>query len=285
MAALSAAIVLLRGVHDAALLVLVGAVGFMHLPSPRLRPLLRPSVCGLAFAGGVVALGAGFLWFLADAVRVAQPGGIVAALQVVPAFVIYLRFGKLLLLQLALIAGAVALVRWHGPALGLAVLATLIQPWLGHPAEASAALAAADAVHLLAAAAWAGELIPLIFCLFLLRPTDAAEIFQRFLSVGVVSVAALFGSGAILGLTLAGGISGVTGSAYGRVALLKAGLFVAALALAAVNRFLLTPQLGRAPTASRALGRSIAIEAVLAVAIVLAAGWLSQLPPAGLAMH
>ncbi|MGH7042994.1 MAG: copper resistance D family protein [Acetobacteraceae bacterium] len=285
MAALSAAIVLLRGIHDAALLVLVGAVGFMHLPPPRLRPLLWPAISGLAFAGGTVALGAGFLWFLADAVRVAQADGIVAALQAVPAFVIYLRFAKLLLLQLALIAGAVALVRWHGPALGLACLAVLVQPWLGHPAEVSMALAAADAVHLLAASAWAGELVPLILCLFLLRPVDAVDVFQRFLTIGAVAVAALFGSGAILGLTLAGGVSGLTDSAYGRVALLKAGLFVTALALAAVNRFLLTPRLGRAHTASHTLARSVAAEAILAAAIVLAAGWLSQLPPAGLAMH
>ncbi len=66
------------------------------------------------------------------------------------------------------------------------------------------------------------------------------------------------------------------------MALLKLVLFAALIGLAGSNRFRLTPALGTA-SAARAksrLGRSIAIETGVGLLVVLAAGVLTNLPPA-----
>jgi putative copper resistance protein D len=75
------------------------------------------------------------------------------------------------------------------------------------------------------------------------------------------------------GWRLAGGVNGLTGTAYGWVLLLKIVLFAALFALAALNRFLLTPALPRRHTQSarRTLICTIAAE-------YLAAYWLWLLP-------
>jgi putative copper export protein len=64
-------------------------------------------------------------------------------------------------------------------------------------------------------------------------------------------------------------VAGLIGTAYGWVLLLKAALFAALLGLAAINRFRLTPALGRqdAQTARGALMRTIAAETVLGLMV------------------
>jgi putative copper export protein len=67
------------------------------------------------------------------------------------------------------------------------------------------------------------------------------------------------------------------------MALLKLLFFVLLLGLAAVNRQSLTPRLARAPTAEAArrhLLASVAMEVVLGLAAILAAGLLASLGPA-----
>jgi putative copper export protein len=75
-------------------------------------------------------------------------------------------------------------------------------------------------------------------------------------------------------------VAGLIGTAYGWVLLLKAAALL--LGLAAINRFRLTPALGRqdAQPARGALMRTIAAETVLGLMVVLAAGVLSGLRPA-----
>lgn len=78
-----------------------------------------------------------------------------------------------------------------------------------------------------------------------------------------------------------GSIPGLLDSDYGRVAMLKLGLFLALLALAGVNRMLFAPALrGRSPDRStRWLKSGLAMEAVVGLAAVLAAGALASLAP------
>jgi len=77
------------------------------------------------------------------------------------------------------------------------------------------------------------------------------------------------------------GLPGLLGTDYGHVMLIKIGLFLSLLALAAINRLVFTPGLsGRNPGSARSgLRWSIAIECVLGLLVILAAAKLASLPP------
>jgi len=273
---------LLRGCHDAATLSLLGALAFTPCVLARdLAPRMAPALRRLARLGGALALALGVLWFLAETAQVADSSGIAAILGAVPDFVTYLSFGQVLLARLVLIALALALLARPLIALAPALAAVVLQPWLGHAAQVGAGLTASEALHLLAAGLWFGELVPLLLCLRALPLRDAARACRRFAWIGLPSVLVLAGTGPAQGLVLAGGAMGLPGTPYGRVVLLKAALFVLALAFAARNGLALTPRLGRHPALSRALAASIGIEATIGGAIVLAAGWLAELAPGG----
>ena len=249
---------LLRGCHDVATLSLLGALAFApcvlaHDLAPRMVPALRR----LAGLGGALALVLGVLWLLAETAQVADSSGVAATLGAVPDFVSYLLFGQVLLSRLVLIALALALLAWPLAALAPAAVGVALQPWLGHPAQVGAGLAASEALHLLAAGLWLGGLVPLLLCLRALPVRDAARACRRFTWPGLVGVLVLAGTGPAQGLVLAGGAAGLTGTEYGRVMLLKAALFALALAFAARNGLVLTPGLGRHPSAPRALAASI----------------------------
>jgi mono/diheme cytochrome c family protein len=78
-----------------------------------------------------------------------------------------------------------------------------------------------------------------------------------------------------------GGLPGLFGTGYGHVAVVKLGLFVVLLALAAINRLALTDRLaGTAPdTARRHMRVSVATETVLGTLVVLTAGFLASHAP------
>ncbi len=81
---------------------------------------------------------------------------------------------------------------------------------------------------------------------------------------------------------LIGGLPGLVGTAYGRVALVKLALLLVLLALAAANRFRYAPAM-RGPAgadAKRGLRRSIGVETAIGLLAVFAASLLADLPPA-----
>ena len=139
------------------------------------------------------------------------------------------------------------------------------------------ALLLSQALHLVAAGAWLGALLPL---LIVVRdaPLDAAALtVRRFSSLGTVAVTVLAATAMFQGWVLGGGVARTLGTAYGWVLLIKAALFIALIGLAAFNRFRATPALAtaRAENAKLALQRSIAVETVIGLSIVLAASLLS----------
>ncbi len=275
-------LILLRGCQDAAILSFLGALTFTPCVLARdLAPRMAPALRRLAGLSGAMALVLGIAWFLAEAGQVADSRDIAATVRAVPDFVAYLPFGQVLLARLVLIALALALLARPLVALAPALVAVVLQPWLGHATQVGSGLTASEALHLLAAGLWFGELVPLLLCLRALPVRDAARACRRFAWIGLPSVLVLAGTGPAQGLVLTNGAMGLPGTPYGRVVLLKAALFVLALAFAARNGLALTPQLGRRPALSRALAASIGIEAAIGGAIVLAAGWLAQLAPGG----
>lgn len=148
-----------------------------------------------------------------------------------------------------------------------------------------------DAVHLLAAGAWLGGLLPLGMVVASCRTKqlsndDAVYVLSRFSGMAYLAVAALLASGAINGFFLIGSWSALVGTSYGELLLSKLGLFGLMLCLAASNRFWLVPALAKAPTAGESdlvlkqLGRHILAEQVLGILVVGIVSLLGTLSPA-----
>ena len=168
-------------------------------------------------------------------------------------------------------AGRAHAVAGHAPAAiaaaaGLIALIALIGHAGATPGTAGDIHLASDMVHLLAAGAWLGGLPALAMLLARARRADdpawhsfAVGATRRFSWLGIVSVAALLASGIINSWNLLGGPRDLVTTDYGRLVLLKIGLFVAMVGIAAANRFHFTPRLPAAG-ALRALQRNSLAE-------------------------
>lgn len=287
---------LLRGGHVAALVSLFGTLVFLALTgrramgrAPAAAPGLRRRLRLLASGSAVAALLTGLAWLTAETVLIAGTDGVAATLHALPVVGWQTGFGRWLVLRGVILLATLPLLRGWQPGLLLAVatsgVALALQPLLGHAGamggSAGAALIVSEAMHLLAAGAWLGALLPLLLTVRCL-PHQAASIACRsFTPVGLGAVAVLMGTAVVQAADLVGGVPGLFGSPYGHVALVKIGLFLALLALAALNRLALTDRLGDPSLADpgRAMRRSLRTEAVLGLLVILAAGLLAtELP-------
>jgi copper resistance protein D len=185
--------------------------------------------------------------------------------------------------------------RWLGVASSLSLVA-LIAP-TGHAAAtegvAGSAHLVADALHLVAAAAWIGGLLGLVLLIATTRrnnpyawPSLVRDATRRFSDLAVLSVGALLATGIVNGVILVGSFRALLMTWYGQLLLLKIALFGVMLGFAVVNKFWLTPRLGGKPDparevdAVRRLGRNCHIEMALALAIFAIVGLLGTLHPA-----
>jgi putative copper resistance protein D len=174
--------------------------------------------------------------------------------------------------------------------------------WSGHgaatPGTAGDLHLVADILHLIAAAAWLGGLVPLVMLMrWMVQSTEKIdstsflEVLHRFSNLGLLAVATLVVTGALNIYFILGGTEALLAGDYERALLAKLTLFVVMLAFAAVNRLALAPDLASAeadPTQEARLARRIhlnaAIEAGLGIAIVVLVGWLGIMAP-GMASH
>lgn len=287
-AALSIA-ALLRGLHLAGLLLLLGTATCRWLILPadaggdaalarRLRWLDRVAV--------VLAVPGGIAWLVTEAQAVSGARSLTDTLAVLPLVITGTRFGRVMLLRLGLLLPGIALAaRARGAVPGALLLlgAAAMQGLFGHAGAAAGAvgngLVVSEACHLVAAGVWVGAL-PALFLALGRLPADAAvAMCERFTPVGLAAVLVLAASGALQAISLIGGLAGLLGTPYGQLAMLKIALFLVALALAALNRLWLTDRLARTGSA-RALRLSVGIETAIGFAIVLTAGLLASTAPA-----
>ena len=177
--------------------------------------------------------------------------------------------------------------------LGGVLLAALA--WGGHGAAdagvAGVAHAAADVIHLLAAGAWLGALLSLGLMLYARGPPDPAPAvlhgaLKGFSGMGSVIVALIVASGLVNGWFLVGPqrLAGIVTTPWGWLLSAKLVLFAAMLALAALNRFRLTPRLAvtlaHDPKAAlKALRRSLALESAAGLGVLGLVAALGVLPP------
>lgn len=153
---------------------------------------------------------------------------------------------------------------------------------------------ASDIAHLWAAGAWVGALLSFLM-LAVIKPanqSDSVEILSRtsnsFARIGTLIVTVLTVSGIVNYVLIVGpSIDPLISTLYGRLLLGKLVLLGGMLALAAANRFRLSPGLeaalktGNHVKAALKLRQSLFTETALAVLILAAVAWLGILSPTG----
>jgi copper resistance protein D len=181
-------------------------------------------------------------------------------------------------------------------ALAMGFLGTLA--WSGHggatPGLRGEVHVAADVLHLIAAGAWIGGLLPLRLLLSSAKQAPgtlavriARDATLRFSTLGVAAVATLIVTGLINTWVLVGSVSALIETQYGRLLLLKLALFGVLLAIAAFNRSRLTPRLVAAAEngshasigALRRLKHNCLVETALGFAILIVVGALGTISP------
>jgi putative copper resistance protein D len=151
---------------------------------------------------------------------------------------------------------------------------------------------AADVMHLIAAAAWVGGLLPLAFVLTVASKASSFAVARaaslRFSDYGIAAVGVLLLTGPINTWYLAGSSRALTGTDYGLLLLVKIAFFLTMLAFATVNRLWLTPALAasagvRPPRdALRQLRRNVVLEIGAGAIILSLVAVLGVTPPPGL---
>jgi len=322
-------LIFIRAVHFAATLTLAGALIFAAaVVGPIMRSMerggeaLRARLLRIAWWSFAAALISGMAWLVVLAADINERapseaffGGIVWTV------LLHTTFGHDWLARLVLAALLAAALGWISPKhLDLrrwaiaALLASAFAAAAVHSGHAAATAGwlgtfhrAADGLHLIAASAWLGGLLPLALLLTAARREEislalAREATLRFSTLGLISVGVLIATGSVNGWILTSSVPALIGTDYGRLLLAKVALFLAMVAIAAINRLRLTPRLAltvssprcgeallhernangapaAARTALRALARNSVMEATLGLAILVIVGALGTTPP------
>jgi len=152
--------------------------------------------------------------------------------------------------------------------------------WSGHAVGTRGYVhVSADALHLLAAGAWVGGLLPFALALARQSPAAAVALTIRFSRLGVLCVAALLASGIVNAWFLVGRPADLVDTTYGRLLSLKIGMFALMVAVAMVNRFRLAPRLPAA-AAARGIALNAMIEVALGTSIIIVVASLGVMVPA-----
>ncbi len=297
---MSAALQLCRFIQFTAAMLVFGAASFRFYALPEHGggglAAFDLRLARLVAAAALAALLSALALLLCHSAMMA--GSPAAALDpgTVAAVLLHTRFGRVwsvhLLLALALVLSclrAADAVRTPSLILAFGLLASL--GWVGHAAvgEGPAGIARElnQSLHLLAAGMWLGGLAPLGWLLRAARRADddaltslAREALGQFSRMGYAAVGLVALTGMVNSLLLVGSLRALAGSSYGRLLTLKILLFTALVAVALFNRFRLAPRLTREPAALARLGRAVAVEQGLGLAILAVVSILGTWPPA-----
>ena len=283
----------LRGCHLMALASLFGTLVSLALVAPTGlgeagagATRARARLVRLAYWSNGVALLIGAAWLLLQGAIIAGTTSIGASLVALVTVLHTMQFGHVVLVRFGLLLIAFPLFgarSWRlAAALVLVGAALALQGGVGHAGaaggSAGASLLLSEALHLLAAGAWLGGLVPLFLLVDALPPRAGAICCHNFTPVGMSAVLLIAGTALVQASQLIGGLGGLFGTLYGRTALLKVGVFAALLLLAAVNRLVLTDRLRDSGDAVglRLLRLSLAVEAVLGMMVILLAAFLAS---------
>lgn len=310
-AGINGPMVVIRGIHFAATAMTAGALIFRAMvaepalsSAPAATPIVRRQVLLIAWIGLGVAVASGVIWLQLQAASMSGlPFGEAMTSDVLLTVVNQTQFGLVskvrfvlaIILAICLAYDRHVLLRWLALGSALGFIAAIA--WTGHAGstlgEMGKLYLIADALHVVAAAAWIGGLVLLALLLNLARrhrsymwASFARDATQRFSTLGIVTVGTLLVTGIINASILVGSVQALLITEYGRLLMLKIAVFAIMLAIAAVNRFWLTPQLALSSandTQRKELGqltRNSIIEIVLGFTIFAIVGALGTLHPA-----
>ncbi len=273
---------LARFLSVAGLVLAGGSVFYLAFVAPRgLAPAVQARLRRLSLLsfGGALA-GAG-IWLLAqtfDFAGAVAPSDIWSVLA-------HTEFGHLVAARAVLLAFALVALRLRHTLFSAALACTALVLQAGHSHAlamgGSPLLVISAGLHVLAAGLWLGALPALWIALSDAEPVLAHTAARRFSFVGMACVAAILGTAIFQFSVLVMGLPGLVGTAYGWMVGVKIVLFAVLIILAARNKLALTPALaGTDPAhAVRGLRRSIAVEVTIGVAVLAAAGVLTELQP------
>lgn len=296
-------LVVTRAIHFAATAILAGMLAFRAVITGQVlraesavAEALRARTQPVIWISLLAAAASGAYWFLLQAASMSgRPFGDTSVLPTILndtqfGQVAEIRFAMAIVLALYLARRRFAAGNWLGLAAGLGLVASLA--WTGHAGSMADRRGdlhvAADALHLCAAAVWIGGLLSLVLFFAVARRTRSPasislvrEATRRFSIIGIVSVAVLSATGLVNAYFLVGSFQALIATEYGRLLLLKLGVFAVMLTLAATNRLWLTPRLGASRGgALRWLTRNSTIEFALGLAVIVIVGMLGTLHPA-----
>ena len=310
MGVVEAALIVTRGVHFASTATLAGMLMFLPLIA---RPAFGAGASAakgvelilrirrMAYFGLAITIVSGAIWVLVETVSMSgyplatvMREGLVWTVLTRTTFGITSDIRLFFAILLSLILMTTAAGRWAD--LFAAVVAVPIIggiAWTGHAAASSGYLhLTADVLHLIAAGAWIGSLVPLAMLLAMARRGKGPEWARiartatlRFSNIGVVSVATLLTTGIINAFLLTGNLPALLGTDYGHVLLLKIGLFALMVALATTNRMRWTPRLSELPDTSSQLNglhqitRNAQVEIAFGLIIFAIVGALGTFVP------
>ena len=264
-----------RWLHYAAVTILFGLAFFpIHAPwTPLTADDRRHRTMA---ASAAVTVLSGLAWFFFSTASMA--GDMASALPTIPTVFFETDFGPIwavrLLVALALCAEPLRRTRRTQAVLAGLLLASLALTGHGHMNHGFLGWvhSANDAVHLLAAGAWLGALSAF---LLLLRsaPQDprTGRALSDFSTTGSIAVAAIVASGVGNACFTLGSLTPLFSTLYGRLLLLKVGLFAGMVILAAFNRFRLVPAFKAMPgsAAVHRLRAHIVGEQLLGMVVLL----------------
>lgn len=298
-------LVLSRALHYSATILATGVLSFRGLIAGSLR--LRSEKFGIDsqlrlifWAGLALAFASGAGWFLS--VSAAIDGGawgrsvadgtaamVLTETQFGHVWIVRLIVGVLLG---AAVGAAIGQGIWlRSFELSLAAVFAGSLAFAGHAASAPGFKGdihlLADVLHIIAVCAWVGSLVP--YALYLgsidegsrSSSADIEGVTRRFSFLGMAAVLTIATTGIINSLYLVGSVHHFTHTEYGQLLLIKVVLFIAMVAVAAINRYWLVPALS-SRSAVKQLRRNSLIEVCFGLLIICIVAQLGTMPPAAL---
>lgn len=289
-------LVLLRGLADlccvglfgtAVLRLWVAPAGIALMPT-RAALLANHMLRRVTGAAGGAALLSLALWLVGTARMLADATSLPETLAAIGIVLRDTSFGHVVMVQSLAVLVAMLCAPARGRVtqaslLAATAVAVMLQACHGHAfAMGNDGLLAIACLHLLAGGAWLGGL-PALLALCIGAPGPAIlALSRRFSPMGQIAVLLILVSALIQGLVMIETPANLFGTAYGWTALAKMFLLTLLVLAAATNRFVATPSIAAAPAAEsgqRLLRRSLAIELVCGILVILAAALLASLPP------
>ena len=316
MSGLQLSLIVVRGIHFAATALVTGTLVFRAaVAGPALSStkatvsIVRSQILGTAWIGLAITVVSGVIWLQLEAVSMSGLSlGEATKWKVLSTVLSETQFGLVSEIRITLAIILVACLAYHRlvplrwSALGAALGLMAAIAWTGHGGAALGETGnlhlTADVLHLTAAAAWIGGIVPFTLLLVSARRHHtiewvslACDSVLRFSRLGIVAVGTLLVTGIVNAWILVGSVRALLFTEYGQLLTLKLVVFGLMLMFAAVNRFRLAPQLPP-PTddkarreALRQLTRNSTTEFALGLAIFAIVGLLGTLPPAVHMIH